>query len=295
MRTHALTCLAATAAVGLGLAALDAGRAHACSKRHQTLFELFDEAGTVAVARVVAAPGRNQAGKVTLAVKTRIKGKQGRLTVRETNTSCHVGFRTGRTALVFVRADGWPAGHYEGYVEKPSPAMVSTMRAWAAAATPAERVAVLVAAAAGPDATVAHDAATYLADDPALLAVLDAAALTTLAAAAPSVRDHRVELVLARVHGKQWRAMVTGKKIPAGLEFDALAHHDFEAETSAGRLADLIDAARGEESPERIAAFERCERLHGHRLARFAVYGNGVSSEYWHTLADACRSGTPAP
>jgi hypothetical protein len=280
-----------------GLGVIPARPAAACSKRHQTVFELFDEARTVAVARVVATPGLHRAGRVTLTVRDSLKGGRGRVTARETNTSCRTGFRGGRTALVFIGADGRPVGHYEGYIEKPSAALVATMRAWAGAATPAERTAVLVAAIGGADAIVAYDAAMYLADEPALLAALDATALASLdaVAATGAVRDHRVEMVLARVHGTAWRAMSKAKRTPGGLPFTALAAHDYESITSPAKLADIIAAGTGEYGPDRIAAMERCERIHGHRLERFAFYGRGVATQYWLKLADACRTGTPVP
>lgn len=257
-----------TLALGLALLTVEVRPAAACSKRHQTLFELFDEAATVAVARVTAAPGRRGAGRVTLAVSTSLKGRKGTVMARETNTSCHVGFRRGRTALVFVRADGWPAGHYEGYVEKPPAAMVATMQAWSRAVTAAERTAVLVAAITGTDPVVAYDAAMYLADEPVLLAALDATTKAALATA--TVRGDVLDRVQRRLDGGP-----------------------YEKITSAAALADLIDQTRGEKSQERIDALERCERVHGLRLERYAFYRNGVAAHYWTKLAAACRTGTP--
>src|SRR5258708_28783097 len=106
--------------LSLCLAALDRP-ADACAKRHQSLFELFELAHDVAIVKVRRVPpptGKNtlSAGAVELGVVTMLKGdaKQQTLTATETNTSCHVGYTAGRTALVFVGADPRTPGHHEG-------------------------------------------------------------------------------------------------------------------------------------------------------------------------------------
>ena len=124
------------AAAGVCLAVAAAARpAAACSKRHQPVFELFELARDVAVVKVVAVPSERAAGLVNLSVKQRLKGATRALVARETNTSCHVGFRRGRNALVFLGADRWPVGAYEGYIERPSAALLTTLAAWRDAAT----------------------------------------------------------------------------------------------------------------------------------------------------------------
>jgi hypothetical protein len=287
--------MVAIAAVAAALAA-DARPAAACSKHHQSVFELFELARDVAVVRVGRVPRAHRAGPVGLRVTRRLKGGRARaLTARETNTSCAAGFRAGRTALVFLAADRWPAGAYEGYQEQPPAAVVDALAAWAAAATPAARAAVLVGAATGADRGLARDAAFYLADRPELIALLDDAQTAALGAARGDRRtDEWIALVLARQHGAAWKAMVAAGGLPRG-PLAALAAHDHEAITDVGVLADLIAGTPGEAAPARIAAFERCERVHGKAITGITRYGRGHAEHYWPRLADACRTGTPPP
>lgn len=287
--------LVAAAGVCLALAAV-ARPAAACSKRHQSVFELFELARDVAVVKVGTVPGQRYAGPVALAVKQRLKGGTRRLVARETNTSCQTGFRSGRTALVFVQADRWPAGSYEGYVERPSPALLATLTAWRDAPTDGDRAGVLVAAIDGPDAALRFDAALYLVDHPALIAALTADHTATLRRAAQrgDRHDATVLAVLARQHGPAWRDVLAARPAPTlSKALQALADHDLEAETAAGALADLIAQTPGEYAPLRIAAAERCERLHGKLLVEFSMYSTGRSDHGWQQLAVACRTGAP--
>ncbi len=269
--------------------------AAACAKRRQTVFELFDLATTVGVMRVDKAPGRRAAGPVELTIRTPLKGRRGRVVARETNTSCRTGFRAGRTALVFLDRDGWATGHFDGYRERPSAAMLSSLQAWRQAATDRDRGAVLVAAITGGDRALATEAAGYLVDEPAILAALDPAAVAALSQLPGHLPGAQIELVLARLRGPAWKDLVAGGGLPARGPVAALAAHDLDALTTTAALADVIATEPGERAPRRIAAMERCERLHGRRLARFSRYGHGASSSYWTTLAAACRTGAPAP
>lgn len=290
--------------LGIGLAALvvlvaaavGARPAAACSKRHQSLFELFDLAADVAVVRVGKVPRAHYAGPVSLRVEERLKGgKKKTLVATESNTSCATGFRGGRRALVFLDRDRGTTGAYEGYLESPTDALLTAVRAWSAAATPAARAAVLVGVVGSDDRQVALDAAYYLADHPELIAVLTAEQTSVLVAARGDRRtDEWIALVLARQHGDAWRAMIAAGSLPAG-PITALAAHDLEAITDTGALADRIAAATGELSTERIAAFERCERVHGRALASISSYGRGRSDHGWAMLVTACRTGTPTP
>ncbi len=285
------------AAAGVCLAFAAAARpAAACSKRHQTVFELFELARDVAVVKVGAVPGTRYAGPVALAVKRRLKGSGRRLIARETNTSCRTGFRQGQTALVFVAADRWPAGDYEGYVERPSPALLTTLAAWAGAATDSARVSVLVAAIDGPVAALRIDAAIYLLDHPALIAALTADHTAALGRASRrgDRHDETVLAILARQHGQAWRDVLAASPAPTlSKPLRALADHDLEAVTAAGTLADLIAQTPGDYAPLRIAAAERCERLHGKLLVEFSMYSTGRSDHGWQQLAIACRTGAP--
>lgn len=287
------------AAAGVCLAVAAAARpAAACSKRHQPVFELFELARDVAVVKVGAVPGARAAGLVSLSVKQRLKGANRALVARETNTSCHVGFRRGRSALVFIDADRWPTGSYEGYIERPSAALLTTLAAWRDAATDADRAAVLVTALDGAVPLLRQDAALYLLDHPTLIAALTADHTATLrrAAARGDRFDDTVLGILARQHGQAWRdVLATRPASTLSKPLRALADHDLEAETAAGALADLIAQTPGERAPLRIAAAERCERLHGKRLVEFSMYSIGRSEHGWQQLAVACRTGAPAP
>lgn len=287
------------AAAGVCLAVAAAARpAAACSKRHQPVFELFELARDVAVVKVVAVPSERAAGLVNLSVKQRLKGATRALVARETNTSCHVGFRRGRNALVFLGADRWPVGAYEGYIERPSAALLTTLAAWRDAATDADRVGVLVAAIDGAAPELRRDAALYLLDQPPLIAALTADHTATLRRASQRGDrfDDTVLGILARQHGQAWRdVLATRPASTLSKPLRALADHDLEAETAAGALADLIAQTPGEYAPLRIAAAERCERLHGKRLVEFSMYSIGRSEHGWQLLATACRTGTPTP
>jgi hypothetical protein len=271
--------------------------AAACSKRHQTVFELFELATDVAVVKVGAVPGRGY-GPVGLVAKRRLKGTTRRLVALETNTSCTTGFRSGRTALVFVGSDRWIAGHYEGYIERPGPGLLAALDAWAAAATAADRAAVLVTTVAGTDPRLRGDAANYLLDHPPLIAALTADQATTLVGATRrgDRHDEWVLAILARQHGPAWRDRLAATPAPTlSPALRALADHDLEAVTDAGTLADLIAHTPGEDAPARIAATERCERLHGKLLAEFSMYSQGRSDHGWQQLAIACRTGSARP
>lgn len=262
----------AAAAIAAGLAPTPAG---ACSFRHTSLFEAYDRATTVAHVEVAIVPGprpgsRNRlgAGRVHLAVKRIVKGdpKARRLVTFETNTSCHIGFARGKDALVFLADDGDLATP-EGYVEDHA-RWDATIDAWAAAASNVARRRVLVDAIVHGDDAVARDAAYFLADAVDLLVALDADQRAELAAVTPP-KHSALPLVLARLAGGA-----------------------FERERDASKLAAAIDGGTGEHDPARIAALERCERVHGKRLYPFTAYRRGVAAQFWKQLAQACRTGT---
>lgn len=261
----------------------------ACSKRHQPMYELFEDATTVAEVRVAKVPPstgqRRGAGPVTLQTKRTIKGpKRAWLTTHETNTSCHIGFRAGKNAFVFLDKDGHTVGGSEGYLveldrwRKP-------VEAWAAATDDAARAAVLVAEIEMGDKAVAYDAGYFLANQPALVAKLDATTrdrLLALAAQAPTFS--MLPILAVRLRGKdstdKWAKTV-------------LAETAFENVTDANVLADAILAGKGEADPKRIAAFERCERVHGRALYPLTAYIHGASDYFWPKLAEVCRTGVP--
>jgi hypothetical protein len=160
----------------------------------------------------------------------------------------------------------------------------------------------LLAALASTSRTVAVDAAYYLIDRPELFTRIDQAGRDKLVDLDehPANRsgvhngiedDGMFALVLVRLHEPTAQPQLRPGR--GRWEREALrliAASTFEAETDPAELADVIERATG---PERIAALERCERVVGLELFPFTDYHHGVAEEFWKTLADACRSGTP--
>ncbi len=263
------------------------GAAQACKKPHQTVFELFDEAETVAVVRVarVPAPG----GNATLAVTESIKGRSGRLTTPVGNNSCSVRFHRGRTALVFLAADGRLVGIYDGYIERPDAALLSAVRAWSAVGNTSDRIAVLFAAIVGPARSrVVFDAASQLAEEP-LRAELDGAAIAALA----TIADTQIEAALALRAPFTESVQLGPLEVPAWRTLGKLASDDFAGVTDPGTLADLMIEAEGERYPERVAAMERCDEIRGVRAGAFVRVTDGSADHYWRARAEACRAGAP--
>ena len=70
-----------------------------------------------------------------------------------------------------------------------------------------------------------------------------------------------------------------------------LAAKAIALETDTNKLADIVAKKTKLEDPRRVAAMERCERLHGKPLAPFFRYFGGAGSEAsWKDLADLCRN-----
>lgn len=271
--------------------------AAACSKWHETPFELFEAAARVAEVRVVATPGRHKAGMAKLQVLRTLKGPARReLEGQETNTSCHVGYRTGRRALVFLGPRGETLGQYEGYLElKADDPLVVVLRAYAATREVDGRVAVLVDAIASGPAAVRNEAAVHLADRPELLARIGLPARERLLAAyAADPRDQPLLVVLARL-GLDFVAPPRGPSPHWYAEMAALLRERDEEleELNAEGLAARIDAGQNGYDPTRIRALERCERLRELKLHPVLHYGRGVASHLWPKLAEACRTGEP--
>jgi hypothetical protein len=261
----------------------------ACAKRHQPVFEIFDDATTVAEVRVTKVPPstrlRAGAGPVTLRATRMIKGRKAAwLTTHENNTSCHIGFRAGKNALIFLDKTGHTVGGSEGYFEDLG-RWRKSVDAWAAATDDAARAAVLVALIEGGDAAVAYDAEHHLANRPELVAKLDTTTRDRLLALAAKAPNHSMLPVLA----VRLRAKVSTDRRAKPV----LAVTTFESVTDANVLAEAIFTGKGESDPKRIAAFERCERVHGRALFPLTTYINGMADHFWPKLAEACRTGVP--
>jgi hypothetical protein len=307
-----LSCLAACALI------VQAKPARACSKVHQTIFELFEIAETVAVIQVRAAPVRRSSASVKLDVTRVIKGKPAtRLVVRNTNTSCNIGFRRGARGIVLVTADGWTAGLYEGYIRDVK-TWSPIIDRWAAATDDAERAAILVdyitdASVTGPLAT---DAISYLVDRPGLLAKVDQKlrerlVATTWSRISRQITDQQVwllPLLLTRLrvpeaadHVRAYKASHQNgwNQRDAASAEALLARTSFENETDPKKLADVIETAT--DPTTRAAALDRCERVRATKLVTtrsFEDYFDGIHrgqppyDRELNDIAEACRTGT---
>jgi hypothetical protein len=285
-RTIARTCLAAAALLLLAIPR----PAQACSRPYQTQFDLFEQAARVAEGRVEQTPGRREAGMARLRVLRTLKGSsRATLEGEETNTSCHVGYRTGRRAVVFLGPRGETLAYHE---RRPSDPLVLALRAFVAAEDPDARVRALVDAIATGPAALKDEAAWYLANRPELLARIDVPARERLLAAAEP-RDQPLLVLLARLeldfpapppsHYRHYYAQLAALLRPRD-ELD-----DLSVEALAGQVE------RGQEGydPQRIRAMDRCERQTGRMLYPVLRYGQGASGHFWTELARSCRTGEP--
>jgi hypothetical protein len=271
-----------------------------CSTRHLTVFEIYDTAQLVAVAGVTKAPKpMTGGGEVEIAIVEQLKGVPAQTARAREDAGCTAGFynvlvgKMSKTALVFIAADGHAVGYWSGVIDTVTPDLLASMRAYAKATDDAARLEVLVAAMESADLSLAAEAGYYLADEPALLARLDAAQTDRIAAMLG--RDQwGPEIVLTRLHGAHLAQMKRAGALPKDLA--AIVAFDFERVTKAEELARIIERDRAARSFKRVAAFERCERVHGRRLERFSIYNSRYPDRArWRVLARACRTGAPAP
>lgn len=65
-----------------------------------------------------------------------------------------------------------------------------------------------------------------------------------------------------------------------------------QTETDPVKLAAIIEKPTRDADPRRVAALDRCERVHGVSFASFinCVAGTGSQAQ-WKALAEACRTG----
>jgi hypothetical protein len=276
---------------------------HACRVIHQSPFELFAAAATVAVVEPSAMPqrhprtGRFKEGRVTLNVVTLLKGSLGTATLRAKvdGSSCDVRFESGQAGVILLGPDGWPVGAHQGYLLQVA-VWLPILEAWSMASSAEARVSLLVDAIAGAEASVAKQAASYLLEQPALLAIVDAGARARLVSrlSAPSDPPPYLKEVLVRL-----RETVVIASLPVSdLDLRELAAITrYEAETDPAKLAMAMkqSADRGEV----VAAFERCERARGATLVRGRGMSLAEARSYlpWlkgldpRRLASACKTG----
>lgn len=297
---HGLTTLALAAAVAFFALGAASGEASAvCSTRHLTIFEIHDTAALVAVVSVTKAPKPSTSGAVDLVIHEQLKGTPAKTAQARENGSCTAGFynvfvgKVAKTALVFVGASGEAVGYWSGIVEAPSAATLTAMRDWSKAASSQARAEILVTAMESADKELVADAAYYLADDPALVLALTATQVDRVAALTGNPDHWGPELILTRLRGTHLAALRA--QVGFAKDLQAIVAFDFERVTSAEELSRIIERDRAPRSFKRVAAMERCERVHGRRLERFSIYNSrDPDRARWRALARACRTGTPA-
>lgn len=164
---------------------------------------------------------------------------------------------------------------------------------WAQATDAAARAAIVVDAIAGSHVKVRAEAIEFLLDEPKLLDAVTAEQTQRIAKVAKTMaKDWAVTLLLARLRDPSApsRANVAGWA-RATRAFLATK----QTETDPQKLSAVIEKPTRDADPRRVAALERCERVHGVSLFAFINYVDGTGSQaQWKALADACRTGKPA-
>ena len=280
------------------------GRAEACSKFHESIFELAHSASRVAVARVE----NGGFGFGTLRVLRGLKGvaKGKLLTPGKANTSCGVRYNKGRRVLVFVTKKGWLAGSYEGLIEAKDHKgefkdATKTLLVFLRARGPADQLKVLRNAIETSGDWVRYEALYFLQGSPDLLRLMTDADLQVIEANLHRARHATTAAqLLARLGNEQ--SLIRVKKAAASSREAAQAYQGVEKLfASSLALRQLTDTDKlatmvGDASipiHTRIAALSRCELSHGKSLFRFAGYVGGLAEHVWPKLALACRRGKP--
>jgi len=268
----------------------------ACKKRHQTPFELFDEADTVAFVTVRKTPSnsadRIEAGDVELVASRVVKGtKVTAITAKESETDCRARYVPGKDLVVFLQPNGLTAGAHDGVLRDVA-AWKPIIEQWAVATDTTKKAAVLLDAIASGNEGVAAEAIEFLVDDPVLLDTVSpeqTAKIAKAAKALPKGPDIVMLLVRLRDASAPTRANVA---LWARAARGVLRAKTLETDTE--KLAKIVAQSKRDDDPRRIAAMERCERLQGKHLAPFFRYFSGAGSPaMWKDLAEACRTGNP--
>lgn len=273
--------------------------ADACTRPHQTVFELYEKAAIVIHARVTSL------GPVTYKPIATFKGSPGatvklkmNLANAQSRSTCTPSLQVGRTGVAFVSADGNVVGAYDGF-PRATNALLALLKAWSTAATDTARATLLVDLIARVDRNrdpqhvvdIAHDAELEIIDRPELLKLVTTAQRDRLVASYP--RDtYQADLLMLLM-----RLGVTDLDKLAGMKSYAavmVAAHRFEHVTDPAVLAKLIESTPSGPSAKAVAAYERCERIRGKRLLgtsirTLAELGTTKHGLDWKWLADACR------
>ncbi len=279
--------------------------AKACSKAHESPFSLYERASVVAEVQVMRTPvptTRRRGGPVTLRVRQVLKGRAGKLiTSLESGTSCSVGFRRGRRALVFLDTRRRVLGHYEGYIELTAATRTwrPLLRSFGVATSAAGKAAILVDVIVAGKEPFAHEAAYHLMGAPALLRAVSASERARLLAALPRAKQRSpLPVVLARLRVPGLVKELARRQLTYGRVARRFLSRPALDKIRKRRVLAAIVSGRGGggwKAPDRIVAFERCEMLVGTSLAPYGtMYFGGVARHYWRVLAKACRTGRPA-
>jgi hypothetical protein len=269
----------------------------ACSKPHQSPFELFDLAETVAIVNVRKTPSNsaNQivAGDVELSVTRVLKGTQTKILIaKESETSCRASYVLGTDALVLLGANGFTVGAHDGHLREPA-AWAPVLDRWAQATDASGRAAVVVDAITGNHAKVAAESIEFLIDEPKLLEAVTTEQIQRIAKSAKAMpRDWAITLLLARLRHP---SAPSKANVAAWARATRAFLATKQTETDVEKLAAVIEKPTRDADPRRVAALDRCERIHGVSLFAFINYVSGTGSQpQWKALADACRTGKPA-
>jgi hypothetical protein len=241
----------------------------------------------------------DSAGFVQVDVDDVLKGTAGAtMTVRDPGGTCSPGFAKGTRGVIFADSAGDVIGLYDGFLRGGLAIWTDALRRYLDGATAAERAAPLVELAVSKDWTRSFEAAMALSDRVELIAALDQDARDRIVKRLRKVAtDHPLIRLAARLQDPRVLKLAKKRGMDDGDDgraLRAILAGAFEAETDPGALADVMTARKSKRAT-RAAALERCERIHGITLARFSDYLWNDDHTVWVTLADACRSGTPAP
>ncbi len=264
----------------------------ACSGPRVSIFDLFDGSQRVAVVdvrtrtRVAGFRRRVPVGK-TLRVRRALKGaRPGDRLRAEPTHNCQHPFVSGTTVLVFLDEHGRQSSWFEALV-KDYQAPAEALARWSRARSDADRAAVLVPlVVAPPSRDLAIDAALALTNSPGIVMALTESQIAALTAAVDrSPFPATLALGLARL---RVRAPVDSEHARQLID-TLLDNTQFETVSDPETLARAIETTT--EPGVRIAALERCERVHRRRLDDLTFYVRGLSDEAWTQLAKACRTG----
>lgn len=282
--------------------------AAACSpSEYLTPVDLADRAAVVAVVDVTAL---TEGDEVTVTA-TRVEALKGApaatVTLRGPGGSCEAGFAVGRRGIVFADGAGQVIGLYSGLLTEPLGPWTAALRAYLDGPTAADRADALADLAAARDWSTSFAAAHALADRVELLGAITAPARARLVQrAARRTADHPIRALVLRLHEPPPTGRARRRTAPVPLA--GVAAGLFETSSDPAVLADAIATPRAgagmarrcdlgrcftAAEQTRIAAFERCERVHGRTLDRFSLYLHDGDPDAWRTRADACRTGTP--